>query len=68
MVQGIPHSQKYWWELNLAVGPKITIDETYLGRFKFCGSVRDCHTYTGKKYWRIFNLVIAKVDCQTAEI
>ena len=40
-----------------------------IGRFKFGGSVRDCHTYICK-YGILadFNLGVAKVDHQTAEV
>ena len=40
----IPYGQKYWWELNLAVEPKIAIVRIF-GRFKFGGLVRDRHMY-----------------------
>ena len=52
---GIPYSQKYWWELNLAVEPKIAIARTNI-RFKFGSSVRDHRMYTvyvSRKFWRI---------------
>ena len=41
---GIPYSQKYWWELNLAVESHIAITNI-LARFKFSGSVQDRHTH-----------------------
>ena len=38
------NSGKYWWKLNLAIEPKITITRI-LADFKFGGSVQDRHTY-----------------------
>ena len=40
----IPCSQKYWWELNLAVESQIAMTNI-LARFKFGGSVQYRHTY-----------------------
>ena len=49
----VPYSWKYWWELNLVVGPQIAIAKKkkkkkkiyiYIYIYKFDGSVRDHHT------------------------
>ena len=60
----MPYSRKYWWELNLAVGPQITIAKI----FKFDGSVWDCHMYICKyEILAHYNLAVAKADHQTAK-
>ena len=63
----IPYSWKYWWELNLVVGPKIAIAKNFFGGFKFGGWVWDCHMYIIRKYEILIgvNLAVTKVDCQT---
>ena len=43
----IPHSRKYWQELNLAVEPKMAIARILVD-LKFGSSVRDHHTYICK--------------------
>ena len=51
----------------MVVGPQIANCEN-IGRFKFGGSVRDCHTYICKyEILADFNLVVAKTDHQTAK-
>ena len=42
---GVPYSQKYWRELNLAVEPKIAIARILADSYKFGGLVQDRHTY-----------------------
>ena len=39
------YSQKYWWELNLAVEPKIAIERILVDLNLVVQSVWDRHTY-----------------------
>ena len=51
---------KYWWKLNLAVGPQIA----------FGSSLRDCHTYNNICKYEIladFTSAVAMVDRQTTK-
>ena len=64
----IPYSQKYWWELNLAVEPKIAIATVLadLNSVVWYGiTIRKI--YANMKYWQIFNLAVAKGDHKTAK-
>ena len=58
------YSQKYWRELNLAIGPQNRHCKS-IGRFKFGSSVKDHHTSICKyEILEDFNLAVVK---QTAK-
>ena len=61
------YSQKYWWELYLAVGSqiataKVLVDLNLAIRYRITIRI-----YASKKFWADFNLAVAHADRQTAK-
>ena len=51
----LPYSRKCWWELNLAVEPKIAIARTLadLNLAVWYGIAIHIYTYASRKFWQI---------------
>ena len=67
LVDSIPYSQKYWWELNFG-GWARNCHCKNIGGFKFGGLVRDRYTYICEyEISADINLAVAQADRQTAK-
>ena len=66
--KSIPYIRKYWRALNLAVESKIAIARILADLSLAVQYGITIHIlYVSRKFWRIFNLAVVNIDCQTAK-